>query len=478
MIAFRGQVMAADIGLIGVGVMGAALSLNLASKGFTVAIHDRDFDKMTACAGQAEGMTGAIEICETPEVLIASIAAPRPIILLVPAGPLVDRIIDEYRPLLSKGDLLIDAGNANFHDTRRRTAALEAEGFAFLGLGVSGGAEGARNGPAIMAGGSPALWSRVEGPLKAISASHDGVPCCDWFGPDGAGHFVKTIHNGIEYADMQMIAEVYGVMRDGMGMTAPAMAAQFTAWNEGPLASFLIEITGQTLAVTDTDTGQPLIDVIQDRAGQKGTGRWSAVEALHLSAPAPAMEAAVGARGLSARKTERQKMEALFGPGPTPIGDALGAEGFALLESALIAGKIAAYAQGFEVFKAASAEYAWGLDFAAIARVWRAGCIIRSVLLDDIARALADMPELNLMATPFFADLMRRHEGGLRRVVAAAATHGIAVPALSSALSYFDSYRTARGTANLIQIQRDFFGHHGFERVDRDGSGHHGPWTG
>jgi 6-phosphogluconate dehydrogenase len=472
--------MPADIGLIGVGVMGAALSLNLASKGFTVAIHDRDFDKMTACAGEAAGFPGGIEICETPEVLVASIKAPRPIILLVPAGPLVDRIIDDYRPLLSKGDLLIDAGNGNFHDTRRRTAALEAEGFAFLGLGVSGGAEGARNGPAIMAGGSPALWSRVEAPLKAISATHEGEPCCNWFGPDGAGHFVKTIHNGIEYADMQMIAEAYGVMRDGMGLSASAMADRFAVWNDGTLSSFLIEITAKALAVSDVETGKPLIDVIQDRAGQKGTGLWSAVEALHLATPAPAMEAAVGARGISARKTERTRMEKLFGAGPRAIGDALGSEteAFAALESALIAGKVAAYAQGFEVFKAASVQYAWGLDYAAIARVWRAGCIIRSVLLDDIARALAEAPEVNLMATPFFADLMRRNESGLRRVVAVAALHGIAVPALSSALSYFDGYRTARGTANLVQIQRDFFGHHGFERVDREGSNHHGPWAG
>ncbi|MEM7545694.1 MAG: NADP-dependent phosphogluconate dehydrogenase [Pseudomonadota bacterium] len=472
--------MSADIGMIGIGVMGAALALNLAENGFRVAIHDKDFDKMQACADQAAGMKGAISLCETPDTLLASVRSPRAIILLVPAGRAVDAIIDEYRPLLSQGDLLIDAGNANFHDTRRRSAALEGDGFAFLGLGISGGAEGARHGPAIMAGGSPDLWSRVEAPLKAISARHGDTPCCDWFGPDGAGHFVKTIHNGIEYADMQMIAEAYGIMRDGMGHSAPDIAATFGAWNKGPLASFLIEITSQTLTVADEATGLPLIDVIQDRAGQKGTGRWSAIEALHLAAPAPAIEAAVGARGISARKTERQRMEALFGSAPTPIGDALGTDGEAraALESALIAGKIAAYAQGFEVFKAASVQYAWGLDFAAIARVWRAGCIIRSVLLDDIATALAEAPELNLMATPFFADLMRTHQGGLRKVVAVAALHGIAAPALSSALSYFDSYRTSRGTANMIQIQRDFFGHHGFERTDRDGSGHHGPWAG
>lgn len=471
--------MEADIGLVGVGVMGAALALNMAEKGFRVAVHDRDFDKMQAARHAAAGMKGAIEIAETPEALIAAIRAPRPIILLVPAGPAVDGIIDEWRPLLAQGDLLIDAGNANFHDTRRRTAALEAEGFAFLGLGISGGAEGARRGPAIMAGGSPALWSRVKEVLTAIAARHEDEPCCDWFGPDGAGHFVKMIHNGIEYADMQMIAEAYGIMRDGLGMAPGAMADVFETWRAGPLASYLIDVTAEVLAVEDAATGRPLIDMVQDRAGQKGTGGWAALEAVRLATPAPGIATAVAARNISARKTERLRMQAIFGPAPRPFDGALGAADAAIadLGDALLAGRIIAYAQGFELFRAAAAEYGWSLDLAAIARVWRAGCIIRSALLDDIAAALAAAPESNLIAAPAFAKMLKGAEGGFRRVVAAAAAHGTPSPALGSALCYFDMLRTGRGAANLIQLQRDFFGRHGFERVDSDRSGLHGPWV-
>ena len=470
--------MTADIGLVGAGVMGGALALNLAEKGYSVAVSGRSMDKVNgvAEAARAEGLKGEIIACSSVEEMVAAIRAPRPVLLLVPAGDAVDTVIAELRSVIEKGDLIIDAGNANFHNTRRRTEELEADGFAFLGLGVSGGSEGARHGPAIMAGGSPALWSRVKEPLEAISAKHNGEACCDWFGPDGAGHFVKTIHNGIEYADMQMIAEAYGVMRDGLGMDASEIAEVFKGWNEGPLGSFLIEITGETAGVVDADTGGPLLDVIQDKAGQKGTGRWSVIEAQHLAAPAGVMEAAVIARNLSSRKTERGEMERIFGPAPVPLGVSRD-DMLALLEQALIAGKIACYAQGFEVFRAASAEYSWGLDYAAIAKVWRAGCIIRSVFLDDIARVLGETPESNLMATDFFAELMKANEGGLRRVVAACAQNGLAAPALSSALSYFDMSRTERGTANMVQIQRDFFGHHGFERLDRDGGGYHGPWV-
>lgn len=471
--------MQADIGLIGAGVMGASLALNMAEKGFCVAIHDQNYDRMQAAKDATAGMKGAIEIAETPEALIEVIRPPRPIILLVPAGPAVDDIIAEWRPLLEAGDLLIDAGNANFHDTRRRTAALEAEGLAFLGLGISGGAEGARRGPSIMAGGSPALWGRVAPVLKAISARHGEEPCCDWFGPDGAGHFIKTIHNGIEYADMQMISEAYGVMRDGLGMSAGAIAEKFRSWRDGPLASYLIEITAEVLATEDSFTGRALVDLVQDRAGQKGTGGWSAVEALGLSAPVPAIEAAVAARNISARKTERGRMEALFGAAPQSLGDALGSEDEAAdaLHDALLAGRVITYAQGFEVFRAASAEYAWGLDLAAIARVWRAGCIIRSVLLDDIAAALNSGTMTNLIGAPALAEMLKGATGGLRRVVSVSAAHGLAAPGLSSSLSYFDQLRTSRGTANLIQLQRDFFGRHGFERIDRDGSNRHGPWA-
>lgn len=471
----------ADIGLIGAGVMGAALALNLAEKGYDVAVGGRGQGKVQACAAAAveQNLKGKIIPCADSRELVAAIRPPRPFLLLVPAGQPVDDVIADLRPLIGRGDLIIDAGNGNFHDTRRRTAAVEADGFAFLGLGVSGGAEGARHGPAIMAGGSPALWSRVERPLKDIAAKHNGEPCCDWFGPDGAGHFVKTIHNGVEYADMQMIAEVYGVMRDGLAMGAGEIAEVFNRWNQGALGSYLVEITGQASGVMDPDTGKPLLDVIQDKAGQKGTGRWSVIEAQHLAAPAGVMEAAVIARNLSARKEERQTMEDIFGAAPQPLSGALGDRAAALdtLEQALIAGKIACYAQGFEIFKAASDTYNWSLDYAAIARVWRAGCIIRSVFLDDIARVLGEQPDANLMATPFFADLMRVNQSGLRKTVATAATYGLPTPALSSALSYFDMSRTGRGTANMVQIQRDWFGHHSFERVDKPGGGYHGPWV-
>lgn len=471
--------MKADIGLVGVGVMGASLALNMAEKGFHVAVHDRDYDRMQAVKSQSSGMRGAVTIAETPEALVEAIRPPRPFILLVPAGAAIDAIIDEWRPLLDKGDLLIDAGNTNFHDTRRRTAMLEAEGLAFLGLGVSGGAEGARRGPAIMAGGSPKLWSRVEPVLKAISARHGDTPCCDWFGPDGAGHFVKTIHNGIEYADMQMISEAYGLMRDGLGMSAPEIAACFSAWREGPLSSYLIDITAEVLAVNDEKSGEALIDLVQDRAGQKGTGGWSALEALSLAAPAPAIESAVVARNISARKTERLRMEALYGPAPRRIGKAAGSreEITAAIHDALLAGRIIAYAQGFEIFRAASAEYAWGLNPGAIARVWRAGCIIRSVLLDEIAEALDAHPEISILFSNDLAKKVSGAEPGLRRTVSLAAAHGLLSPGLSSALSYFDQLRTGRGLANLIQLQRDFFGRHGFERIDRDGGGLHGPWA-
>ncbi|QIE57173.1 NADP-dependent phosphogluconate dehydrogenase [Pikeienuella piscinae] len=471
--------MKADIGLIGVGVMGASLALNMAEHGYRVAAHDRDFDKMQGARDAAEGMSGVIEVAEAPEALIAAIRPPRAIIILVPAGAAVDAIIAQFRPLLSEGDLLIDAGNANFHDTRRRTAALEAEGLAFLGIGVSGGAEGARRGPSIMAGGSPALWGRVEEMLKAIAARHDDTPCCDWFGPDGAGHFVKTVHNGIEYADMQMIADGYGVMRDGLGMEPGAIADVFESWRGGPLASYLVDITAEVLATTDAGTGRPLVDLVQDRAGQKGTGGWAALEALRLAAPAPAIEAAVAARNLSARKTERTRLEAIFGPAARPLGDALGTEREAVadIRDAILAGRIAAYAQGFEILRAASVEYGWAMNFAAIARVWRAGCIIRAALLDDIAVSLEAAPETNLIGAPLLSEMMRGAENGLRRTVSAAAARGLPAPALASSLSYFDQLRTARGTANLIQLQRDFFGRHGFERLDRDGAGLHGPWA-
>ncbi len=404
---------------------------------------------------------------------MAALKRPRAIILMVPAGEAVDAQIKALRPLLDPDDLIIDAGNANFHDTNRR--AKEAGDLPFLGIGVSGGEEGARHGPSIMGGGSGAHWDRVAPILTAIAADYEGEPCAAWLGEAGAGHFVKAVHNGIEYADMQMIAEVYGLMRDGLDMGAPAIAQVFETWNKGPLASFLIEISGKVAGTTDAATGGPLLDVIVDAAGQKGTGRWTAIEAQHLAAPVPVIEAAVVARNLSSRRDERRAAEALFGVGPQPIE--AGELSRKTMEEALIAGKILCYAQGFGMIASASEQYGWKLPLPTIAKIWRAGCIIRSDMLDDMAAALGENPDRNLMMAPYFADWLKRTHGALRRVVALAAERGVAVPALSAGLAYFDAMRTARGTANMIQGQRDFFGLHGFERLDDGKSGQHGPWA-
>ena len=393
---------------------------------------------------------------------------------MVPAGAPVDQMIAALRPLLDRDDLIIDCGNANFHDTRRRAAEAEAQGSPYLGVGVSGGEEGARHGPSIMGGGPKPAWDRVAPILEAIAARFDDTPCATWMGPDGAGHFVKTVHNGIEYADMQMIAEIYGIMRDGLAFEAEEVAMAFEAWNRGPLKSYLIEITGEVARAIDPETGLPVIDIILDRAGQKGTGRWTAIEAQHLGAPATTIEAAVAARNISARVEERAARRR---PLPARLAGAMPSDPALVdrLQEALLAGKIACYAQGFGLLAAASAEFGWSLPMAGIARVWRAGCIIRSALLDDMARALEADPALNLMFAPRFAEMLTGTHGSLRAVVAQAALSGIATPALAAALGYFDMMRTRRSTANLLQAQRDFFGAHGFERIDRPGA-FHGPW--
>ncbi len=466
--------MKADIGLVGLGTMGAALALNIAEKGFRVAVFNRTVGVADAFVAGAGALAGNLVACASLEALAGTLEAPGAVILMVPAGAPVDAMIAELRPVMGPDGLIIDAGNANFHDTRRRAAEAVAAGRPFLGIGVSGGEEGARHGPSIMGGGPREAWDRVAPILQAIAARFEGSPCAEWFGTDGAGHFVKTVHNGIEYADMQMIAEVYGIMRDGMGMEAGAIADVFAAWNEGPLRSYLIEITAAVLRATDPETGRPVPDIILDRAGQKGTGRWTAIEALHLGAPATAIEAAVAARNLSSRATERALGAEIFGPAEGAVPG--GAEAVAALGEALLAGKIACYAQGFGLLAAASDEFGWALPLPAVARVWRAGCIIRSAMLDDMAAALADDPSRNLMFAPDFADRMRASHGALRGTIARAATAGLAVPALSAALGYFDMIRTARSTANLLQAQRDFFGAHGFERIDAAGV-HHGPWS-
>jgi 6-phosphogluconate dehydrogenase len=470
----------AQIGLVGLGVMGANLALNTAEKGYRVAVYNRTTEKTDAFIAHAGALAERLEPCRTLPELVEKVAPPRPVVIMVQAGAAVDEQADILAAHLSRGDILIDCGNANFRDTRRRVETYAARGLDFLGVGVSGGEEGARHGPSIMAGGSSAAWARVAPIFDAIAAKFGGEACCALLGPEGAGHFVKTIHNGIEYADMQMIAEIYGIMRDGLGLAPAAMGDIFARWNEGPLKSYLIEITAEVLRAKDRATAKPLVEIILDAAGQKGTGRWAVIEAQDLGVPATVIEAAVAARGLSAIKPERMKAEALFGAAERKIGAKLGGQTatFAALEEALLAGKIAAYAQGFAVMAMASETSAWNLPLGTIAKIWRAGCIIRSVFLDDIAKAYAANSEVpNLMMVPPFSDLLAKAQTSLRKVVATAALKGIPVPALSTALAYFDSYRAARSTADLIQGQRDFFGRHGFKRTDKPGDGFHGPWA-
>jgi len=463
----------AEIGLVGLGTMGAALASNIAEKGFDIAVYNRTTSVTKEFVAGAGDLAPKLTGTETLEDFVAAIDSPRAIILMVPAGEAVDAMMAQLRPLLDDDDLLIDAGNANFHDTRRRAAEAKEQGVPFLGIGVSGGEEGARHGPSIMGGGAKSGWDRVAHILTAISAKFGDTPCATWMGEDGAGHFVKTVHNGIEYADMQMIAEVYGIMRDGLGMDAGAIAEVFQRWNEGPLASYLIEISGKVAGTTDATSGKPLLDVILDSAGQKGTGRWTAIEALHLAAPATAIEAAVAARNLSSRLEERKKGEAIFGAAPQKIDGEIVDD----LEQALLAGKIACYAQGFGLLSAASEQFGWNIPLPEVARVWREGCIIRSSMLDDMATALTETPDENLMFAPFFAQRLKNSHGALRKVVSTAALSGNPAPALGAALAYFDTMRTARGSANMIQGQRDFFGLHSFQRLDAEGA-HHGPWAG
>jgi 6-phosphogluconate dehydrogenase len=470
----------ADIGLVGLGVMGANLALNMAEKGHNVAVYNRTAAKTEQYIAEAGNLRSRLTPCYTLKELAAAITPPRPVVIMVQAGAPVDEVAAELAAELAKGDMLIDAGNANFRDTRRRVGEYMTKGFDFLGVGVSGGEEGARHGPSIMAGGTPKAWGRVEKILLDISAKFEGEPCAALVGPEGAGHFVKTIHNGIEYADMQMIAEVYGVMRDGLGMKPDEMADIFNKWNEGPLKSYLIEITAKVLAAKDAKSGGPLVEVILDTAGQKGTGRWSAMEAQDLGVPATVIEAAVAARGLSAQRDQRLAAQKVFGAADMHVGNALGDKKAALaaLEQALLAGKIAAYAQGFAVMSRASEAWDWKLPLGTVAKIWRAGCIIRSVFLDDIAKAFAATGNVgNLMMVEPFTSNLKKSEGSLRRVVSAGVLHGIPMPALSSALAHFDFSRVGRSTANLIQGQRDFFGAHGFERTDSDQKGFHGPWS-
>ncbi|MEX6505564.1 NADP-dependent phosphogluconate dehydrogenase [Jiella sp. M17.18] len=465
----------ADIGVIGLGTMGANLALNIAEKGFTVAVYNRTTAKAHALKADNPDLAGNIVPAETLEDFVASLKPPRRVLFMVPAGPLVDEEMEKVGPLLSGGDVMIDAGNADFHDTVRRSKAVEGTGLHFVGMGVSGGELGARHGPSIMVGGAKETYGSLKPILEKIAAQYQGAPCVAWLGPDGAGHFVKTIHNGIEYADMQMIAEIYGIMRDGLAMQPDAMAGIFRDWNTRGLASYLIEITAVNLAEKDPDTGKPMVEVITDEAGQKGTGRWAVIEAQKLGIGATTIEAAVAARGLSARREERLQAAKTFADVKTPAsGFQAGDAAMAELESALEAAKIIAYAQGYATMASASDEYHWNLPLGTIAEIWRAGCIIRSHFLDDIAKAYdGGARVVNLLQSPHFVERVAAGQAALRQVVARAVLAGIPVPALSAALAYFDDYRRARGTTNLTQAQRDLFGAHTFHRLDKDGVFHH-----
>lgn len=459
----------AEIGLIGLGTMGAALALNIAEKGFPIAVWNRTPETTRRFHASAGDLAARIVPAEDLQSFVEAIAPPRAIILMVPAGPVVDQQIAALLPLLGPDDLVIDAGNSDFHDTNRRAGSgLPVR---FMGIGVSGGEEGARHGPAIMGGGARADWDRIAPVMNAIAArAEDDTPCATWMGEGGAGHFVKAVHNGIEYADMQMIAEIYGMMRDGLGLWNQDIAETFAQWNDGELRSYLIEVAGTVADTVDPISGMPMLDVILDQAGQKGTGRWTVVEAQNLGTPVPVIEAAVMARNVSSRREERIAGELRFGPAARRIGGHVG-----MLEQALIAGKVLCYAQGFSMIAAAREAYGWDLPLPAIARTWRAGCIIRSAMLNDMAEALAEDPARNLILSPNFSQLVVQNLPGLRQVVALGALNGLAVPALAAGLGWFDLACTARGTANMIQAQRDYFGAHGFDRVDGLDI-HHGPW--
>ncbi len=398
----------AHLGLIGIGVMGSAFALNLAEEGHDVSLLDRSADKMAEVVqdGQDQGLKGTLIACADAETFVKSLPKPRSILVLVPSGGPLDSVINMLKPLLDKDDLIADLGNSNYTDTEKRVADLENTGLLFLGMGISGGADGARHGPSIMAGGSRKSWARVKGPLQDSAAKYEGDPCCDWFGPGGSGHFIKMLHNGIEYADMQLIAEAYGLMSNGLGMNAAEIGKVFKGWMDGPLNSYLIEIAAEVALATDPKTGAAMLDIILDKAGQKGTGRWSVIEALHLGAPASMMAAAVEARNISADIETRLQMDAAFGPSPQAISTSK-TDALVALEKAMIAAKVCAYAQGFEVLARASDTFDWDLNMAAIARVWRAGCIIRSVFLDEIADVFDGGDEKHLMLAPVFQTHMK-----------------------------------------------------------------------
>jgi 6-phosphogluconate dehydrogenase len=468
----------ADIGLIGLAVMGQNLVLNMNDHGFKVAVYNRTtsvVDEFLEGGARGTEVVGAHSL----EELVGALEKPRRVMLLVKAGQPVDDFIERLIPLLDEGDIIIDGGNSNYNDTIRRTERVELKGLRYIGTGVSGGEEGARHGPSIMPGGSPEAWAHVKPIFQAVSAKvEDGSPCCDWVGENGAGHFVKMVHNGIEYGDMQLICEAYQLMKEGLGLDQDRMHHVFTEWNEGELDSYLIEITRDILGYRD-DNGDPVLEKILDTAGQKGTGKWTATSALEMGIPLTLIAEAVLARFLSALKDERVAAEkVLKGPEVTFTGDV---EAFVDdLRQALYAAKIVSYAQGYMLMRAAASEYGWNLNNGGIALMWRGGCIIRSAFLGKIKEAFDSDPDLtNLLLDPYFKEQIENAQAAWRRVVAHAVYLGIPAPAMASGLAFFDGYRSGRLPANLLQAQRDYFGAHTYERVDRPrGEFFHTDWTG
>ena len=469
----------ADIGVVGLAVMGENLILNAESKGFTVACYNRTVSKVdNFIKGRAKGKN--IIGCRSVKKLAAALKRPRKVMLLVKAGAAVDAFIDQIIPHLQKGDIIIDGGNSHFPDTIRRTQYVESKGLLYIGTGVSGGEEGALLGPSIMPGGSKRAWRSVKPIFQKVAAQTDaGEPCCDWVGENGAGHFVKMVHNGIEYGDMQMICETYQMMSKGLGMTNDEMHKVFARWNRGKLDSYLVEITRDILGYRDED-GNAVVDLILDTAGQKGTGKWTAIAALDEGMPLTLIGEAVFARCLSAVKEERvAASQVLKGPARRIIGKRK-AQMVKDLQDALYASKIVSYAQGYQLLRAAAASYGWNLNYGGIALMWRGGCIIRSVFLGKIKDAFDKNPGLdNLLLDPFFKRAVTNAQDAWRRVVATSVEMGIPMPAMSSALAYYDGYRAARLPANLLQAQRDYFGAHTYERVDKPrGEFFHTNWTG
>ncbi|MEC4564952.1 NADP-dependent phosphogluconate dehydrogenase [Paenibacillus sp. CMAA1739] len=461
-----------QIGVIGLAVMGKNLALNIESRGFTVSVFNRSPEKTHDLIKEAEGkkLTGTFSI----EEFVNSLESPRKILIMVQAGKATDATIEQLVPHLDKGDIIIDGGNAYFPDTQRRSKELEAKGLRFIGTGVSGGEEGALNGPAIMPGGQESAYKLVEPILTAISAKVDGDPCCTYIGPDGAGHYVKMVHNGIEYGDMQLIGEAYHLLKSVLNVSAEELHEIFTEWNKGELDSYLIEITADIFSQYDAETGKPMVDVILDAAGQKGTGKWTSQSALDLGVPLSMITESVFSRFLSAMKDERiAASKVLSGPKAESFsGDKK--EFIESVRKALFASKIVSYAQGFAQMRAASDEYDWDLKYGKIAMIFRGGCIIRSQFLQNIKDAYDRDPALkNLLLDSYFKNIVETYQDAWRQVISVAVSQGIPVPGFSSALAYYDSYRTERLPANLLQAQRDYFGAHTFKRVDKEGVFHH-----